>query len=137
VDAKHVLRHLDDPHALETQEQIAFADVLLLNKCDLVSEEQLALIEGRLRELNALAPLQRCQHADVSLSPLLDLGGFDLKRAVERVPEFLETFTENPRRHADDVSSLCFTLQGELDSARFVRWISLLNISLGNSLFRM
>ncbi|MEY4576366.1 MAG: hypothetical protein RL701_1069 [Pseudomonadota bacterium] len=88
VDAKHVLLHLDESN--ECKEQIAFADVLILNKTDLVSELDLALLERRVRSINALAKLHRARNADVPISAVLDVGGFDLERAVTVKPTFLE-----------------------------------------------
>jgi G3E family GTPase len=88
VDAKHVLLHLDS--SSECSEQIAFADVVLLNKTDLVSTDDLLALEHRLRGINAMAQIHRCAHGDVPLTTVLDVGGFDLTRALETKPTFLE-----------------------------------------------
>jgi len=87
VDAKHVLLHLDESR--ECQEQIAFADVLVLNKTDLIEEAELAQVERRIRRMNRVAKLLRSTHAQVPLSEVLDVGGFDLERALETKPTFL------------------------------------------------
>ncbi len=87
VDAKHVALHLDSD---ECKEQIAFADVLLLNKTDLVRAEELARIEARVRSMNALARLHRAERAAVPIPVVLDVGGFDLTRALETKPTFLQ-----------------------------------------------
>ncbi|KAK4534904.1 hypothetical protein CDCA_CDCA03G0929 [Cyanidium caldarium] len=91
VDAKHVEQHLDesDGVAKETVEQIAFADRLLLNKTDLVDAGYLRHVQGRLRALNATAPILPCTHADVPLDRLIDMHAFDLERITERDPTFL------------------------------------------------
>lgn len=69
---------------------MAFADLLLLNKIDLVAEESgLAHIEGRLRALNKWAPIRRCQNASVALDAVLNLRGFELDRVLQLDPEFL------------------------------------------------
>ncbi len=88
VDAKHVLLHLDDSR--ECREQVAFADVLVLNKCDLVTDQELAQIEQRVRGMNALARVLRATNADVPIEDVLQVGGFDLGRALAEKPSFLE-----------------------------------------------
>jgi G3E family GTPase len=87
VDAKHVLLRLSDSR--EAREQIAFADQIVLNKTDLVSEDDLRMIEARLRRMNPLAPIHRARRADVPLDAIIGRGGFDLGRIVELQPEFL------------------------------------------------
>lgn len=87
VDAKHVLLHLDD--SSECKEQIAFADVLVLNKTDLVSERELDMLEWRVTSMNAMAKVLCAQNANVPIPAVLDIGGFDLDRAVAIKPTFL------------------------------------------------
>ena len=87
VDAKHVLLRLSDSR--EAREQIAFADQIVLNKTDLVSEDDLRMLEARLRRLNPLAPIHRAQRSNVPLDTILGRGGFDLDRIVSIEPEFL------------------------------------------------
>ena len=88
VDARHIDLHLQDSD--EAVAQIAFADVLLLNKIDLVSPTELQAIESRIRAINSVARLQLVHMADTPLPVVLDVGGFDLQRALESRPEFLE-----------------------------------------------
>ncbi|MBE7447608.1 MAG: GTP-binding protein [Kofleriaceae bacterium] len=88
IDAHNLERHLDE--ALEARAQVAFADVLVLNKLDLVAREALPGLERRLRAMNGMARLVRGVRGDVPLAEVLDLGGFDLTRALERAPTFLE-----------------------------------------------
>lgn len=87
VDAKHVLLHLDDSR--EAQEQIAFADVLILNKTDLVSPSELDALEKRIRKMNAVTKIYRAQNANIAIAKVLGVGGFNLDRALELEPEFL------------------------------------------------
>lgn len=88
VDAKHILLHLDDsPEALK---QVAFADVILLNKTDLITPAELATLEQRLKRINAVAKVYRTHNADVPVDRVIGLGGFKLERAVEVDPQFLE-----------------------------------------------
>lgn len=90
IDAKHVEQHLDEPKpegvVNEAAAQVAFADRLLLNKTDLVNEADLERVEARLRGINHCAPIQRCMHADVSVDRVLNINGFDLKRALKASP---------------------------------------------------
>lgn len=88
VDAKHLALHIDESE--ECRQQIAFADVLVLNKTDLVAADELERVELRVRSINALAQVLRCAHGQVPLAEILDVGGFDVGRALEREPTFLE-----------------------------------------------
>jgi G3E family GTPase len=88
VDAKHVMLHIDDSD--EVKAQIAFADTILLNKVDLVSEQQATAVEARIRSMNAMARIKRVQMANAPMETVLDIGGFDLDRALELKPTFLE-----------------------------------------------
>ncbi|MFH1498526.1 MAG: GTP-binding protein [Verrucomicrobiota bacterium] len=88
VDTKHVLQHLDT--SPEVKKQIAFADVLILNKTDLVSPAELDALETRIRRMNGAAKIHRAQNADVPLAAVLDVGGFQLSRATEIDPKFLQ-----------------------------------------------
>ena len=88
VDAKHISQHLGtDDEALK---QVAFADVILLNKTDLVTPADLAALETRIRGINAVAKIHRTQNAAIALDKVIDVGGFNLSRAVELDPKFLE-----------------------------------------------
>ena len=88
VDAKHAELHLDDSE--EAMAQIAFADVLLINKIDLVDAEAVDALERRLRSMNAMARIERVRMADAPMEQVLDVGGFDLRRALDLKPGFLE-----------------------------------------------
>jgi G3E family GTPase len=88
VDAKHVWQHLDDSD--ECKEQIAFADVILLNKTDLVAPAELDRLEARVKAMNAAARVLRCRDAAVEMDHILDVGGFNLDRALEVDPKFME-----------------------------------------------
>lgn len=88
VDTKHVSQHIDDCD--EVKEQIAFADVILLNKVDLVSTQEVDQLEIRIKSMNPAAKIHRTQDANIDMDKILDLGGFDLDRAVEIDPRFME-----------------------------------------------
>jgi G3E family GTPase len=87
VDAKHILLRLSD--SPEAMEQIAFADQIVLNKTDLVSADDLRMIEARIRRINPLAPIHRAQRSNVPLEAILGRGGFDLDRILDLEPSFL------------------------------------------------
>lgn len=87
VDAKHVLEQLKTSE--EAAEQIAFADIILLNKTDLVSKDELTAIERTLRTVNATAQLHKMSRGDIALDAILNLGAFDLDRVTEIDPHFL------------------------------------------------
>jgi G3E family GTPase len=88
VDSRHVGLHLDE--SSEAREQIAFGDVIVLNKTDLVGAEELATLEARIRAINGMAQIRRAHMAEVPIPTVLDIGGFDLDRTLERQPTFLE-----------------------------------------------
>merc|ERR1711933_313194 len=71
VDAKHVIQHLDEekPEGVENEavEQIAFADRILLNKCDLVDEKTLVNVEQRIKAINAAVPIRRTTNSEVDM----------------------------------------------------------------------
>jgi G3E family GTPase len=88
VDARHVSTHLDSGD--ESVKQLAFADVILLNKTDLVTPQDLDALDARIRGINAVASVHRTLNCDVPLERVLDIGGFNLGRATEIDPKFLE-----------------------------------------------
>ena len=87
VDAKHLMLRLAD--SKEAAEQIAFADQIILNKIDLVTEIELAEVERAIRRLNPLAPIHRAERSNVPLDLVLGRGSFDLARIEELEPDFL------------------------------------------------
>jgi len=88
VDAKHIWQHIDD--ADEAREQIAFADVILLNKCDLVATADLDRLEARIKAMNGVAKIYRTTNAEIDIPRILDVGGFNLEHAIGMDPKFLE-----------------------------------------------
>jgi G3E family GTPase len=89
VDAKHLERHLASGD--ESVKQVAFADVIVLNKTDLSDPKGLDELEGRIRRINSVARIHRAQKCDVPLEKVLNVGGFNLSRATELDPQFMET----------------------------------------------
>ncbi|WP_299292168.1 GTP-binding protein [Nitrosopumilus sp.] len=88
VDAKHVWQHIDD--SSECQEQIAFADIILLNKTDLVTPAEIDKLEQKIYSMNSLVKIYRTQNSEVELEKILNVKSFDLKGKLERKPDFLK-----------------------------------------------
>lgn len=110
VDAKHAPQHLDEGH--EAQEQVAFADVILLNKTDLVDAEELKKLEQRLRAMNPYSKIYRTHKSNIDVNQILGINAFDLERKLELDPGFLE---EEDHDHDDDVTSIFMTDERPLD----------------------
>ena len=131
VDAKHIHQHWE---ADEAQEQIAFADIILLNKTDLVSESALAELETRIRGMNALSTVYRTRDAAVEMEAILGVNAFDLNRALEIDPRFLE---EEAHEHDETVGSLALVESGAIDGPKLNEWLSHLLQTQGPDIFRM
>jgi G3E family GTPase len=100
VDAKHLpLRLADSKEAIE---QIAFADQIILNKTDLVSEDELEDVESAIRTLNPLAPIHRAQRSNVPLETILGRHSFDLERIASLEPDFLNPAHGEPGHVHDE-----------------------------------
>jgi len=158
VDAKHILLRLSD--SKEAREQIAFADQIVLNKTDLVSEDDLKMIEARLRRINPLAPIHRAQRSNVPLEAILGRGGFDLERIVDLQPEFLNPahgeaghvhdehcdhhdhdhghhhHDHDHARHDDDIKGISLRLDKPVDANKVTRWLNDLLANQGPDILR-
>jgi G3E family GTPase len=100
ADAKWLSERLKD--APEAKNQIAFADVILINKTDLVSPGELAEVEARIRGINPYAKLHKTQRAQIALNEVLGRNAFDLDRILEIEPEFLESDGHDHHHHDHD-----------------------------------
>merc|ERR1712216_259194 len=139
VDAKHIEQHLDEekPGGAENEsvEQVAFADRLLLNKTDLVNEEDLKRVEARLSSINKFAPIRRRQQSKVDVNDVLNIHGFDLKRTLEMDPEFLNTDGEH--EHDQTVTSLSITEDGDVDLDDVQKFVGQTLMTKGADIYRM
>jgi G3E family GTPase len=159
VDAKHVVLHFDDTR--EVREQIGFADVILLNKTDLVSEKELEQVEARIKKMNPMAKLYRTRNSDIALDKVLKVGGFDLKRALELEPDFLKAEEEHghdhehgdhdehdhdhdheehehhDHHHDEDVTSVGIVAPYDVDEKKLGAWLGELLRTQGQNIFRM
>ncbi|TDG00689.1 CobW family GTP-binding protein [Paenibacillus piri] len=131
VDAKHAGQHLDEGH--EAQEQVAFADVLLLNKTDLVPVEELQQLEQRLRAMNSAAKLYRTQQSRIRMDQILGIGAFDLDKKLEIDPGFL---VEEAHDHDDEVASVFLRETQPLDLDKLERFINEWLVEHGTDTFR-
>ena len=164
VDAKHILLRLSDSR--EAAEQIAFADQIVLNKTDLVSEDDLRMIEARIRRLNPLAPIHRAQRSNVPLDAILGRGGFDLDRILDLEPEFLNPahgeaghvhdehcghdhdhghghdhhhgrdHDHGESAHDDDIRGVSLRLDRPVDANKITRWLNELLQAQGPDILR-
>jgi len=138
VDAKHLPLRLKD--SKEAEDQIAFADVVVLNKTDLVNADELRQVEAAVRAINPAARIHKTERSGVDLREVLDRGAFDLKRALENDPHFLDADDhdhhhdhdghDHDHHHHGDVSPIhdvgvkSISLRGgEVDPKKFFPWI--------------
>ena len=131
VDTKHIWQHWGSS---EAQEQIAFADVILLNKTDLATPEQLDELENRIRGMNAMAKIYRTRNAELEMDALLGVKAFDLQRALEIDPQFL---SEDAHEHDESVYSVALVESGAVDGEKLQNWMARLLQTQGPDIFRM
>lgn len=119
IDAKHFLAQADDSH--EALEQAAFADVILLNKTDLVDAQTLARVRDRLHAINRFAKVIETVNSGAPLDEVLDCGAFDLERILAVEPGLLSE--EDDHEHDESIISVSLTTQAPIDSDKFSDWI--------------
>jgi G3E family GTPase len=111
VDAKHVEQHLDEERPAdivnESVEQIAFADRIILNKTDLVSNDDLDRLEGRIKSINSLASIKRAERAKVDMDYVLGIGGFDLEKVDEEISKTSTDSHDHHHHHDHDDHHEC------------------------------
>ena len=158
ADAKWLSDRLKD--APEAKNQIAFADVIVLNKTDLVSKAELAEVEARIRAINPYAKLHRTERCQVALSDVLERGAFDLDRILEIEPEFLDAGDGHDHHdhdhhhghdhhhdhghnhgglkhyHDEDMQSLSLRTSKLLDPSKFMPWLQNLVAVEGQKILR-
>jgi G3E family GTPase len=151
ADARWLSDRLKD--APEAKNQIAFADVIVLNKTDLVTSAELAEVEARIRGINPYARLHRTERCKVALADVLDRGAFDLDRILDIEPDFLEVGDAHDHDHHDhdhhhghahglkhyhdeDMQSLSLRTDKPLDPSKFMPWLQTLVASEGQKILR-
>ena len=152
ADAKWLAARLRD--APEAKNQIAFADVIVLNKIDLVSAGELREVEARIRAVNPYARLVNATRCDVSLADVLERRAFDLDRILDIEPAFLTVENHDhdhdhehghdhhhhdnglKHYHDEDMQSISARYEGDLDPNKFMPWINQLTQTLGPNILR-
>jgi len=132
ADAKWLADRLKD--APEAKNQIAFADVILLNKSDLVAPADLDRVEGLIRSINPYAKVHRTSRCDLPLDQVLDRNAFDLSRILDIEPDFREE--GHHHHHDDDMQSVSAKIDGPVDPEKFMPWISTLTQVQGPDILR-
>jgi G3E family GTPase len=131
VDAKHAQQQLDEHH--EAQEQVGFADRLLLSKTDLVSEAERQQLEARLRTINARAPIAAAHFGEADISDILDIHGFSLNAILDIEPDFLQDVSHE---HDDDIRSFVYRTEQAFDAARIIAFMDVMVRDYGVDLLR-
>lgn len=127
VDAKHILQQLRQ--SPEAKEQIAFADMVLLNKIDLINPEDLPELEFKLRNLNGAARLCQTRNSDVDITTLLDLRSLDLEVKAGN--------HDHRHGHTEDIETVAITTPGDLDGLKVSQWFRELLAEFGERIMRM
>ncbi|QOZ24047.1 GTP-binding protein [Bradyrhizobium sp. CCBAU 51753] len=133
ADAKHLLDQID--RTPEAQEQLAFADVVLLNKVDLVDKEGLVTIERRIRKINPYAVIHRTERCSLALDQVLGRDAFNLDRILEVEPGFLTE--EHDHEHDDSIASLSLVADRPMNPETFIPWINDVAQRYGTDILRM
>lgn len=131
VDAKHIWEHFDSN---EAQEQIAFADRVLINKTDLVTTEELAILEKLVRQMNAVATIRHTQNCEVNIDAVLGIRAFDLSNALAIDPELLSDVTHE---HDQSVRSLAIRIPGTVNGRKLTSWLTQFVQANGGDIFRI
>ena len=138
VDAKHIIPHIEEekPEGVENEavEQLAFADRIMLNKIDLVSEDEIQQVEKKIKSINAFAPIYHTEKSVIDPSNLINIGAFDLNKTLEMDPEFLDTDAEH--EHDQRVTSTSSVFTGALNVNKLEKWIGEILRDYGEDLFR-
>lgn len=131
ADAVNLERNLED--SVEAREQSAFADIILLNKTDLVPKPQLERVEQRIRALNPMARLYHTQFANIELDKILGVSAFELAAKLEVDPAFLD---DVEHEHDDEVASFVLRTDRPVDMNRFMEWFNGVLLEHGEDVYR-
>jgi G3E family GTPase len=119
VDAKHAPKQLDEFH--EAQEQVGFADRILMSKTDLVTEDDVKALVERLKRMNPRAPVKKVHFGEAPIEEILDIRGFNLNAILELDPEFL---VDAHHDHHDEVASFVFRSEKPFDGDKLENFLS-------------
>lgn len=132
ADAVHLDTQLGEHH--EAEEQVAFADVVLLNKTDLIDVNNLESVEARIRKINPYAKIIRTARCAAPLEEVVGLNAFSLDRVLEVEPDFLDS--DHDHDHDDDITSVSFVSDTPLDFDKFQTWFGQLLQTRGQDILR-
>jgi G3E family GTPase len=132
ADALWLSKRLKD--APEAKNQIAFADIILLNKADLVTADQLETVKAQIRAINPYAVCHVTTRCNTPIKDLLGRGAFDLERILTIEPDFLEE--GHHHHHQDDIRSISLSYDGEMNPEKFLEWIHALVQKDGGDILR-
>ncbi len=132
VDAKFIDKNLQE--IKETQDQIGFADVILLNKTDLVTPQELVVVENKIASINNLAKVYKTIQSNIPIGDILGIRAFDLDARVEVNPTILKEYHEHS--HDNAIQSIYLEENKPLDFERFSRFMELVIGELGNQMLR-
>ncbi|MEL6436859.1 MAG: GTP-binding protein, partial [Pseudomonadota bacterium] len=140
VDAKHLVDEL--AHAPEAQEQIALADIVLLNKIDLVDETGLASVEAHIRRINPTVRIQRTERSAVALDSILGLSSFDPDRILADAPDDLggsahDHDHHHHHHHDEHITSFALRSEAPMNPEKFFPWIQMVCQEFGMDMLRM
>ena len=119
VDAKHASKQLDEFR--EAQEQVGFADRILLSKTDLTQEDENRTLIKRLRKMNPRAQVKKVHFGNTPIEEILDIRGFNLNAILELDPEFL---AETHHDHSDEVQSFVFRSDKPFNGDKLEQFLS-------------
>ena len=119
VDAKHATSQLDE--FTEAQQQVGFADRILLSKSDLVSENDVKILSERIRRMNPRAPVKKVHFGEMPIEEILDIRGFNLNAILELDPEFL---VDTHHEHHDEVESFVFRSEKAFNGDKLEQFLS-------------
>lgn len=131
VDAVHAMRQLDEHD--QAQEQVGFADRLLLSKTDLVDGDQIEAVSSRLNQINPRAPVQAVHFGQMALADILDIRGFNLNAILEIEPAFL---AGKHHHHDNRISSYVFRSERAFDNQRLQDFLGAIARVYGADLLR-
>ncbi|MDE5412096.1 CobW family GTP-binding protein [Alkalihalobacterium chitinilyticum] len=134
VDTYHVHEQLNKSH--EAQKQVAFADVLILNKVDLVDEKHIKSVIQRLKKMNSTARIERAMQSNIDLNKILNLYSFDLDKKLEIVPDLLNDDHHHHHHHDDDVKAFVLRSEKPLSLPKVEAWMNSLLAELGPQMYR-
>ncbi|HEY0210765.1 GTP-binding protein [Acerihabitans sp.] len=131
VDAVNIDKNLAG--SMEAKEQVAFADIIILNKADLVTPERLHQVKQRIRSINPIARIHVSEYGGVDLTKLINTRGFSLTEKLKIEPDLL---TDHAHEHDPSISTLVLRERSPLDINRFMAWMTALLEVDGDKMLR-